>query len=62
MHDLNLIDRDLYLDVRRRQEELWDALIGALADALTGVSDTDWSAGLGLTADDLHEDLHFGRS
>ena len=62
MHELNLIDRDLYLDVRRRQQALWDALIGALADALTGLSDVEWSSAPELTAEDVQEDLQFGRS
>ena len=62
MLELSLIDRDLYLAVRRRQEDLWDALLGRLVENLAGVAESDWTGTPRFTMEELYEDLEFGQA
>ena len=62
MLELSLIDRELALQVRRRQAQLWDALIDRLAAVLAGIHESQWTEWLRITQEELYEDLHFGRS
>lgn len=61
MLELSLIDRELALQVRRRQAQLWDALIDRLMAGLAGIHESQWTEWLRITQEELYEDLHFGR-
>ena len=62
MFELSLIDRKLAREVRRRQAQLWDALIDRLVTGLAGIQESQWTEWFRITQEELYEDLHFGRS
>jgi hypothetical protein len=61
MFELSLIDRELAREVRRRQAQLWDALIDRLVTGFAGIHESQWTEWLRITQEELYEDLHFGR-
>ena len=62
MLELSLIDRELALQVRRRQAQLWDALIDRIVASVAGIHESQWTQWFRITQEELYEDLHFGRS
>ncbi len=61
MDILSQIDRNLHLEVARKQSQLWAALFDALTEGWTRSLRGDWQVQLDIRFEEVMEDLRCGR-
>lgn len=61
MDMLNQIDRNLYLEVARKQAEVWSELVRAIAGDLRRSIGGGWDLQPGIRVEEVMEDLEYGR-
>jgi hypothetical protein len=61
MHILKQMDPNLYLEVVRKQAQVWDDLMAAFEDTWTRWAKLPWTLENSISLDDVLADLAYGR-
>ena len=61
MHTLNQMDPNLYLEVLRKQAQVWTDLMEAVEDMLSWSFSFDWAVEASVSEEEVLGDLAYGR-